>query len=188
MTCCCMRRQTNPIPTKCITSMILVGISDLLSQLITRWSIGSEVPTRSPNPVETQSPVSPLGLLVRRDRSLVHHAHQQSDPKERSLFYLPESGCGSSMSGCSLIEIVDLVAPHQCCVLFLHCIFRGTSLFRLLPQNPRAQPEMGLKRVRQNLLPTMKINVVIWIPIQAINFLFVPPMVHISQLLTCSIS
>ena len=109
--------------------MILVGISDLLSQLITRWSIGSEVPTRSPNPVETQSPVSPLGLLVRRDRSLVHHAHQQSDPKERSLFYLPESGCGSSMSGCSLIEIVDLVAPHQCCVLFLHCIFGRISLY-----------------------------------------------------------
>lgn len=42
------------------------------------------------------------------------------------------------------------------------------------PQHPRQQPEAGIKSVKHNLLPTMKLNYMLWIPVQMVNFLFVP--------------
>ena len=75
----------------------------------------------------------------------------------------------------TLFTVVYMGSFFQCLVFLLHFSFgSNVSWNRNELQDPWNQPHAGILSIRQNIVPTMKMNYIVWLPVQAINFLLVP--------------
>ncbi|KAM7454411.1 hypothetical protein BLSTO_04830 [Blastocystis sp. subtype 1] len=138
--------DTHPIVTKCITSLVLNSVSDILSQLIT-----NNRKQRIQRNIRFMIWGAAFGVVAHYYLLL-------------SNLLIPATSFGA--------VFLKLVVDQLLWTPFANTLF----FFSIsVMENPHKQPEEGIQSVKKNLWKTQKYNMMLWIPVQFVNFIFVPP-------------
>ncbi|KAA8493063.1 Protein sym1 [Porphyridium purpureum] len=151
--------QSRPVVTKMVTSTVLSGISECAAQLIIERAARKNV---SPQVLQQQQ--APWYQRLNYGRIAAFAAFG-------GLFFAPVTHYWYQILQNRLGSVGTRVLADQ--ALFAPLAISATFAY-MLTYDGKARGGAVQRKIRNDLAPTLKMNWTVWVPTQAVNFLFVP--------------